>query len=212
MLVFLYSLIIILFILMILFSLFIMILYFSYLKMEIKPIIIEIENNQNKIYYKFKIYLMFLNKLKYLKISLDSEKIKKMKPFYSKSFLYKLFKKKILKNDNIFETLKFIKNKTNNIKVKIEKFNLKVDLGIQNVVLLSNIIAFLDIIISSFLARNILNQKLIKKQKDLKRLYSYDIKPNQTDKIVLNLYFNCIISLKISNIFKKTCNLKKIKV
>ena len=166
-----------------------LILYLSTIKVELNILKKEHEGEKNNI--ELKIYFVFLNKIKWLQIKFDKNKLKNIKKPETFKFIIKILRNKnrnLLPNGNDF--IKLI----NKSKAKFEKFNLEAEIGIENVIVLSYLVAIIDILISI---------NLLKKAKDTrKEQYKYVITPYRTEKFYLNLTLNCVICIKISNIVK----------
>ena len=188
------------------------VLYFSSIIIEFDNIKIDTTKRPIINDYNVNIYLSFSNKIKYLKISAYKEKIDKIKGIDFDKIKEKIVKLKIFSNlkekgliYNTNEISKVIK-KTN---ITLERLNIKAEIGYDNIVVLSYIVALLDILISIILARKMGNNKNFK---NLVKNYEYIITPEQTKGIYLKSHINVEFTLKISNIVKISCNLKKIKV
>lgn len=184
------------------------ILYFSYVKIEIERV--KVNSTQKPIIndYKVKISLSFLNRIKYLKISIYKEKMDKAKLLNFKNIKEKLVNNKFyksLKQKGLIQNKDLISKAIKDINMHLDQFSLRTEIGFYNVIIVSYITAIIDIIISILLAKNINNRELVEK-------YRYEIIPKQTKNLYIDLTFNAIFSIKISNIIKKSCNLKKIKV
>ena len=174
-----------------------LVVYFSTIRVEVDTLKI---NNKEKIQiedFNLKIYLAFLNKVKWLKIKMNKEKFEKINKGNIDKLLQKAKKIKIIKDfveSNILKKGKLLSNAIKETRVCIENLNLEAKIGLENVIILSYMVAVLDMIIGINLAQ---------KAKDLKQeKYQYIITPYQTKKFYLILSLECIISVKISNILK----------
>lgn len=174
-----------------------LVVYFSTIRVEVDTLKI---NNKEKIQiedFNLKIYLAFLNKVKWLKIKMNKEKFEKINKGNIDKLLQKAKKIKIIKDfveSNILKKGKLLSNAIKETRVCIENLNLEAKIGLENVIILSYIVAVLDMIIGINLAQ---------KAKDLKQeKYQYIITPYQAKKFYLILSLECIISVKISNILK----------
>ena len=118
------------------------IVYFSHLKLNIYYFS---KSNTENLKYFFSIGLYFFNKIPILKIKIDNKKVNN------------LYKHHLLKKINIKDVEKFAQNRKPNLKdikkldMKIEKLDLKLKLGIDDVILNSYLIAFISIILSNIL-------------------------------------------------------------
>jgi len=189
-----------------------LIVYFSSIIFEIKNVKIDTTKKPAINDYKINIYLAFLNKVKYFKIGLTKEKIDKMKNLnFSKikERITKLKMFKALKEKGLIQNKNKILTVIKKVNIKFEKLELKADVGLENIVTLSYIVALLDILISIILAKRTLNST---NSKILIEKYKYTITPIQTKKVYLKSYLNSVFSIKILNIVKISCNLKNLKV
>lgn len=171
--------------------------YFSTIKVEIDTL--EIDNLQKTKINSFniKIYLVFFNKIKWLKISINKEKIEKIKKVNLNKLIEKILNLEIfkqLKNANFIQKEGIIAKALKKSKINIERLNLKAEIGLDNIIALSYLVAVLDIALGIALARR---ASSIKEEK-----YKYVIKPIQTKKFYLSISLNSIICVKVSNIIK----------
>lgn len=172
---------------------FVLMLYFSTIKVEIDKLKIDNLKKMKINDFNIKVYLILFDKLKWIKIKINKEKIENIKKLNLKII-------KNFKNTNFIKTRGTILKTIKGFKIKIEKLDLNAEIGIDNIIILSYLIAILDILIGISLA---------KQAKDMEEnKYRYIITPRQTNKLYLNLCINCAISAKISNIAKISCNLK----
>ncbi len=189
------------------------ILYFSSIRFEVKTFKIDTINKPKITDYKIVIYLAFLNKIKYLKIDIYKEKIDRINDLKLNKIKERILNLKIIKkmkgNNLINATIKLSKA-IRNTNIQLEKIDIKAAIGYSNIVILSNLVAAIDIIISILLARKQRDKSF--KINSIQEKYKYVITPKQTNNIYIKTNINVIFSLKISNIVKKSCNLKKIKV
>lgn len=171
--------------------------YFSTIKVEIDTL--EIDNLQKAKINSFniKIYLVFFNKIKWLKISINKEKIEKIKKVNLNRLIEKILNLEIfkqLKNANFIQKEGIIAKALKKSKINIERLNLKAEIGLDNIIVLSYLVAVLDIALGIALARR---ASSIKEEK-----YKYVIEPIQTKKFYLSISLNSIICVKVSNIIK----------
>lgn len=166
------------------------IIILSTIKINIKYI------NKN---YKVIIKLYLLNKIRYLKLELDKNKLKEIF-IKAKNKIKKVNYKKIEKE--IYQDRKVIKNVVKKLKIDLEYLDLDLRIGTEFILLTSVIIVTISTIFP------IIANKFIRKYE--KRKYNYKFTPiyNKND---INLQLDCIISTKmvhiinviISIIFKK---------
>lgn len=175
------------FIILITLSLIGVLVYFSGIKVDLENIEIEKKNKIVLNNLKLNIYFMLFNKIKILKLTINKEKLIKIKAS-------KLFKKLTQKNIDIDikQTLQDLKN----IQIRTERLNIKAKLGFDNAVIMAYVAAVINILLSSLYAKIMDNYKN----------YSYLVEPIQTEKFYFKLSINCIISVKIANIINMIMN------
>lgn len=171
--------------------------YFSTIKVEIDTL--EIDNLQKiKINdFNIKVYLVLFNKIKWFKISINKEKIEKIKKVNLNKLVEKILNLEIfkeLKNANLIQKEGIIAKALKKSKINIERLNLKAEIGLDNTIVLSYLVAILDIVLGITLARR---ASSIKEEK-----YKYVIRPIQMKKFYLSISLNSIICVRISNIIK----------
>lgn len=172
----------------------------SSLEIEINDLYINSENKKHhKLQnYLFSIRLKLLDKITWLKIKIDKNKMKKIensKIFKSKIFNkvneYEYIRDIILKNkEEIFkkDNIKYIKE----INPKVNQFKLNMQICTLDGVFTSFGVAILAAIISILLAKNV--------EKFDKNKYKYVITPIYEQKPKIKIELNCIISIKIVHI------------
>lgn len=181
-------------------TLFFLLLCLSNLEVEINKLWFDSNNKKHEKLkdYLFYIRLKLFDKITWIKIKIDHEKIEKMKK--SKVLKNKMFekltkhynikdiilknKKEILNRDNI----KYIKE----LNIKVKKLNLYMELCAINSIVTSGIVVGIASIISVVLARNI--------EKYDRDRYKYIITPIYEYKPRLKIELNCIIDIKIVHI------------
>lgn len=176
----------------------------STIKVEIDTLKIEKLEKIKINDFKLKIYLVLFDKLKWLQIKISKEKIENMKKANINKFLKRISNLKIvknLKNTNFIKKGGMISKAIKASKTKVEKLDLNAEIGIENIIFLSYLVAILDIIVGINLAKRA-------KDMDVEK-YKYIITPRQTRKFYLRLSINCIISVKISNIIRNMIKSKK---
>lgn len=160
---------------------------FSSFKINIKEL--ELINKELK-KYKIEISLNVFNKIKWLKITIDQNKINKLKNSGKTTILNKILDTKILKDykntgKTILKNRKSILKKIN--KIKIEKFNLQSKIGTEEADKTAYIVGIASSLLAIFLAKRTNNPK-------------YIIEPVYIDKNYLYLSINCILSIKLVHI------------
>lgn len=175
----------------IIFSLLLFIVFLlSTLQIEIKNLKIKNKKITNesrvKDKYEIKITLYFLEKIPLICFKLNNEKIRKIS---NNNKLQKINLKSMERNIKLDkEIIKSIKN----IKIKISKLNLIVDLGTEDVILTSYLIAFIASILGIILPH-------ISKKEEINNI-SYIINPIYKNTNEYHINLNSIISIKIVHI------------
>jgi len=110
---------------------------------------------------------------------------------------FKITNDKIGKNNKIInkgyrDILRILKDIFSTNKIKIEKLKLNLKLGTEDSMITSYLIAIISTVISIFIARQVDDFSNDK--------YEYQIIPLYTDKNILKLSINCIISIKLVHI------------
>lgn len=165
------------------------ILLLSEIQIEIKNLKIgNKEENKNRIKdnYEVKITLYFLEKIPILWFRLNNKRIRKIS---NSKQLEKIDLKAIEKNIKFNkETLETIKN----IKIKISKLNLRIDLGTEDAILTSYLIAIIASLIGIILPHIVQNNKIDN--------CKYIINPIYQNRNIYHISLNSIISIKIVHI------------
>lgn len=139
-----------------------------------------------KIDYKVFFELLFLNKLKIFSIKIDKGVADKLKVKDKlKNIDFQQAKTNMPSKKDFKEIIK-------KLQIKIDKLNLKLDIGTIDIILTSAIITVLASTIGIVLAR------MIKKYD--KERYNYEIHPIYQDKNIIKLDLNCIIKVKMVHI------------
>jgi len=152
---------------------------------------IEIDNleatnmkEKGTIDYAIILSLYLFNKLKWMSIKLNNEKLRKI---YSKMKLEKIDFKKIEKDFRL-EDLKVIKK----LQIKLPYFNLQMQLGMRSPVVTAFVVAVFSSLISVILPHIATNFR--------KENYQYTIQPIYQNKDLYKIQFNCIIQVKMVHI------------
>ena len=162
----------------------------STFRIEIKNLKLSNIENKNQIKKQqksdFAIILSFylFNKLKWISINLNDEKIKKA---YRKIQLEKIDLKK-LEKDFKWEYLKIIKQ----LHVKLSYINLKINAGVESPVITAFFVSILSTIISILLPFFAIDLT--------KENYRYTIQPIYKNKNLYKIQLNCIIQVKMVHI------------
>lgn len=167
-----------------------LIIILSTVKLNIKKLHIYNLNNKFKIDFILQLSIFLFNKIKIFKFTIDKDKVNGL----IKSGKINIKKIKDSKQLNI-DTIKLLKNS----EFKLEKFNFNGCIGTQNAAFTAMIVSFINIITSILVSNN----------KNKKINYFLKIDPIYQNQNIVNLQFNCIISLKIVNIINIIYILKK---
>ena len=155
---------------------------FSTLRIEVERLELTNYEIQSKLEYNIAFSLYFLNKMKWIKTSFDKKKVKKLIRKMPEIDIKKIEK------DFKMRDLKLLKN----LKIKISKFHLQSELGLENPIVTSFLVAIVSSAISILLGKTAEN---LSKQK-----YEYKVRPIYQNKNLYKISFNCIIELKMVHI------------
>lgn len=161
---------------------------FSTFQIEIKNLKIGNKENNSRIKdnYEIKITLYFLQKVPFFWFRLNNKKIRKISNSKQlKKIDIKALERKVKFNKEIVEAIK-------NIKIKISKLNLKVDIGTEDALLTSYLIAFIASIIGIILPHIVEKNKM--------KNCNYIVNPIYQNKNEYHISLNSIISIKIVHI------------
>lgn len=165
------------------------ILLLSKIQIEIKNLKIgNKEENRGRIKdkYEVKITLYFLKKIPILWFRLNDKKIRKIS---NSKQLEKIDLKAIEKNVKFNkETIQIIKN----IKIKISKLNLRIDIGTEDAILTSYLIAFIASLIGIILPHIVQKNKI--------NNCKYIVNPIYQNRNIYHVNLDSIISIKIVHI------------
>lgn len=136
--------------------------------------------------YKVFFELLFLNKIKILSIKIDKELVDKLKVKEKvKNIDFKQAKTNMPSKKDLKQIIK-------KLQIRIDKLNLKAEIGTIDVILTSAIITILASVIGIVFA------KIIKKYD--KEKYNYEIYPIYQNKNLIKVDLNCIIKVKMVHI------------
>ena len=130
--------------------------------------------------YKIKLSFYLFGKIKLFSFKLNSERARKM---YSKMNIEK------------FDILK-------ELNIRLDYLDLELDLGLEDVILTTELITLISIVISNILPHII--------SKYIPNKYRYKIMPIYINKNAYYIKLNCIFQLKIVHIINKTKNIKDV--
>lgn len=167
---------------------------FSNIQIEIDNF--EISNTKNKFInnkYEVIISLLFLNKIKWISIHLNSLRLRKM---YTKMHLERIDIKKLEKDISFSDLKEIIK-----IKPNIKKLKLKIDIGLENVILTSYLIPLICTILSIILSKSV-------DIKDIDEI-EYLVNPIYNNGNRYYIKLSSILSFKISSILKVVIRIYK---
>ena len=157
----------------------------SSLVINIKELFASNIPEKQKTHYKIEISLKAFKYIKWIKISLTEEKVKKIleKPFVKIDF-------KKLEKDFKLEDIKVLKK----LVPELAYLNLDANIGLENPITTSFTIALIASAISIILSN------IISKSKRLQNTYKYQINPIFQNKNLYKINLNCIIQLKMVHI------------
>lgn len=166
----------------------ILLIIMSTISIRIEKLKLSNYNPINKLEYDYIAYfeLYFLNKIKIFSVKIDKDKIKRLDLKQKvQNMDLKNIQKDLLTKQEIKEIIK-------KLKIEISELNLQLEIGTEDVIVTSGIIAVLSSLIGIILARVI-------KQYD-KTKYKYEIHPVYQNKNLIKLNLNCIIKVKMVHI------------
>lgn len=176
------------------------VLFFSSIRIEIEKLKIDITQKPVINDYRVNIYIAFLNKVKYVKLSVYKEKMDKMNNLNFNKIKERITKLRVFKKLNekgVIKSTTIFSKALKNTHIMLEKINIKADVGIDNIVILSYLVAIIDIIICILLSR-----RTFSNYNETIDNYNYTILPHQTKNCYLKTYISAKFSIKISNIIK----------
>lgn len=170
------------------FLLYILACIFSTLHLKVDKIQVSNDNQNRKLEYDYEIHvtLYFFNKIKILNISIDKEKIEKLQ------LTKKIQTLDIKKMEKELASKEERKKILNMLDLQLTKFIFHLEIGTEDVIITSGIVAILSAVLGIALA------KVIKHYEQEK--YQYKIMPIYQNRNVLKLNLNCIIQVKLVHI------------
>lgn len=165
------------------------IIVLSTIKLEIGDLelsnIVNRENSKFFRYNKIKLSFCLFGKIKFFSFKLNKDIIKK------------IYSKMNLKKFNIGKGIKLLKNKKNvnmlkKLNIKLDSLDLELNLGLEDVILTTELIAAISIGLSNVLPHIISNY--------VSNKYKYKIMPLYINKNVYYIKLNCIFQVKIVHI------------
>jgi len=160
----------------------------STINIRISKLKVSNDNAINKLEHDYIVYfeLLFLNKIKIFSVKIDKDKIKQLNLKEKVQVMeFKNIKKDLLTQEEIKEIIK-------KLKVNISEFKLQLEVGVEDVIITSGIVAVLSSLLGIILARFI---KEYNREK-----YKYQINPMYKNKNLIKLNLNCIIKVKMVHI------------
>lgn len=173
-------------------ALIVYILLLSSIKVKITKLHIFYNKKKLNITFVSKLGLYIFNKVKLFQITINDEKIKD---------LYKSGKIDVNKIKDNKEFNKLMLKLLKNIDFKIEELKLKGYVGTENAAVTPFISSFINAVIPIIISNKI---NVYKKEN-----YNYKMDTVYINQNIVNLDFNCIISIKIVHIINILINLKK---
>lgn len=186
-------------------------IYFS--KLEIKVQDLEMSNiNKRKNNEKILVQTSLkIGKLHWLKIKLDKEK---MTEIYVKTkkqqnkFNTDLLKEKLKKDAKAIFTSKELKEMLSDIKIELEKINTNIEIGTEDYIFTSFLVAIISIIISNIMP-HVISPKMLSKKNVQEKIF-YKISPIYKQQNIYNVQLTIIVSAKIMQIVQIIFNFIKI--
>lgn len=168
------------------------VLAFSTIKINISKLELSNCKTQGKVVQDYRIYfgLYLFNYIKLMNIPIDKEKIENMPQDKKEKMKRKI--KKIEQEERGKIKKEQVKELIKKLNPKVAYFNLKTQLGTEDVLITTAIVTILSAVIGMGLA------KVIKKYD--KDKYYYEIQPIYQNRNIINLKVKCIICIKMVHI------------
>lgn len=175
------------------------ILLLSVIQIEIKNLKIRdkesLDTNRIKDEYEIKITLYFLEKIPILWTKLDNHRVRKISSNNLQKIDFSKFKGNVNFDKDVIEMIE-------NIKIKVSKLNLRIDLGLEDVIITSYLIAFISSVIGIILPHIVEKNKI--------NNISYIVNPIYKNKNEYHIGLDSIIRIKIVHIIIAiVCFIKK---
>ena len=175
------------------------ILLLSTVQIEIKNLKIgnkeSINYNRIKDEYEIKVTIYFLEKIPILWTKLDNHRVRKISSNNLQKIDFSKFKGKAKIDKDVLEMIK-------NIKIKVSKLNLRIDLGLDDVIITSYLIAFISSAIGIILPHIVEKNKIDN--------INYIVSPIYRSKNEYQISLDSIIQIKIVHIIIAiVCFIKK---
>lgn len=186
-------------------------IYFS--KLEIKIQDLEMSNinkrkNNEKILIQISLKIWNLH---WLKIKLDKEKMAnvyvKIKKQENK-FNTDLLKEKLKKDAKAIIESKELKEMLSDIKIELEKINTNIEIGTEDYIFTSFLVAIISIIISNIIP-HVISSKMLSKKNIQEKIF-YKISPIYKQQNIYNVQLTIVVSAKIMQIVQIIFNFIKI--
>ena len=154
---------------------------------------LSLEKKIKNINYKISVIIYIFYKVPIFKISISPKMMKKIE----KVTKWQDLKGKIIRNENKIDLdiLEII----NNLQTELKRFELKIHIGIENVILTSTVVFIISIIISF----------ILKKYSTKNTKQYFKIMPKYGDENFIDLQFNGIFEIKMIHIINTICIEKK---
>lgn len=184
-------------------------------KLEIKVQNLKMSNiHKNKNNEKILIQISLkIGKIHWLKIKINKEKLAKLYVKIKKSEEKNNITTQIIKNrlkGDINKILKDqeLKNQILNTKIELEKLNTNIELGTEDYILTSFLVAIISIIISNILP-HIISQKT---KNNIEKIIHYKISPIYIKQNIYNIQLSITMSTKISGLIQILIEIVKLKI
>ena len=170
-----------------------LLIIFTEIKIHIIDLKLKSEKTSVKLDKDFTILfeLYIFNRINYLKISINKNKLKSLKSSKNMDRINQQIAKYNKK-------IKF-KNVLKNLKLKLKKLNLKLEIGTENAALTAIFIGIISTFFSIFVGNLVYNSKEI----------NWKINPVYSNENLINLELNCIFSLKLIHIIITIYEMRK---
>ena len=171
----------------------IVLIYLTQIKIQVSNFKFEINDKGKSMNQKFKVIIKFnvFNWLNYFRFTINNDKLKE----YNVKQSFDKIIKQIIQDKNS----KIKQSKSNKKNLKIEKLDLRIDVGIEDAALTAIATGIGATILSFLIGKNINKSEEIE----------WSINPIYNNDNLLKLDLNCIISIKLIHIIKRIYVMRK---
>lgn len=168
-------------------------LVFASIRYEIKNLEYHIGNTSGKNNYEIIMTIFVFSKLPVFRKKISKAKVIKFLTSYKMKKIEKREENKMLKDKNlidikIFKSIKYLAD----IEMEVKKFNLKAEIGVEDIVIKNMLVTLIGSVIGGVLA------KKIRKQKDV----YFVVAPASNNINKVDIFLNIVVDVKVRNMYK----------